>query len=322
VVAEAASATLPAAILAYGREMGAGPASPFVGRERELESLISVLLKFFKPNPLLLGEAGVGKTALLEALARKIKSGQVPPALRGKRLVEISVNALLAGASFPGEMEGRFEDLLEAVRSRPEVILFIDEIHSLVATHRGGGAGSSMAELLKPVLSRNDLQLIGATTNAEYQRYIAPEEALARRFQPIQVEEPTAPVVQTILENAALQLSRHHGVEIPHKLFPALIRLCTEELPSRRFPTRLWTCWTAPAPPPPLADRRSSAPGWSNVPLQIWRASLTRTPRPSSTSAWGRWKPFLANAFWGRRRLRTPWPTPSACASTASIPGP
>lgn len=237
-VAEAASAALPAAILTYGREMGAGPASPFVGRERELESLISVLLKFFKPNPLLLGEAGVGKTALLEALARKIKSGQVPPALRGKRLVEISLNALLAGASFPGEMEGRFEDLLEAVRSRPEVILFIDEIHSLVPTHRGGGGGSSMAELLKPVLSRNDLQLIGATTNAEYQRYIAPEEALARRFQPIQVEEPTAPVVQTILENAALQLSRHHGVEIPHKLFPALIRLCSEELPSRRFPDK------------------------------------------------------------------------------------
>jgi ATP-dependent Clp protease ATP-binding subunit ClpC len=238
VVAEAGSATLPAAILAYGREMGVGPASPFVGRERELESLIAVLLKFFKPNPLLLGEAGVGKTALLEALARKIKSGQVPPALRGKRLVEISVNTLLAGASFPGEMEGRFEDLFEAVRSRPEVVLFIDEIHSLVATHRGGGAGSSMAELLKPVLSRNDLQLIGATTNAEYQRYIAPEEALARRFQPIQVEEPTAPVVQTILENAALQLSQHHGVEIPSKLFPALIRLCTEELPSRRFPDK------------------------------------------------------------------------------------
>ncbi len=237
VVAEVASPeALPSAILAFGREMGAGPASPFVGRERELESLISVLLKFFKPNPLLLGEAGVGKTALLEALARKIRSGQVPPALRGKRLVEISANALLAGASFPGEAESRFEGLFEAVRSRPEVILFIDEIHSLVATGRGGG--SSVAEILKPVLSRNDLQLIGATTNAEYQRYIAPEEALARRFQPIQVEEPTAPVVQVILENAAPQLSRHHQVQISPKLFPALIRLCVEELPSRRFPDK------------------------------------------------------------------------------------
>ena len=242
VVAEGASQAaveaLPAAILAYGREMGEGPASPFVGRERELESLISVLLKFFKPNPLLLGEAGVGKTALLEALARRIKSGQVPLALRGKRLVEISANALLAGASYPGEMESRFEGLFEALRSRPEIILFIDEIHSLVATNRSGGAGSSVAQLLKPVLSRNDLQLIGATTNVEYQRYIAPEEALARRFQPIQVEEPTAQVVQLILENAVSQLSRHHEVQIPAKLFPALIRLCAEELPSRRFPDK------------------------------------------------------------------------------------
>jgi ATP-dependent Clp protease ATP-binding subunit ClpC len=238
VATQSALAPLPAAIVAYGREMGEGPASPFVGRERELESLISVLLKYFKPNPLLLGEAGVGKTALLEALARKIKAGQVPAALRGKRLVEISVNSLLAGASFPGDMESRFEGLFEALRSCPEVILFIDEIHSLVATNRGGGTGSSAAELLKPVLSRNDLQLIGATTNAEYQRYIAPEEALARRFQPIQVEEPTAQVVRVILENAAAQLSRHHEVQIPSKLFPALIRLCAEELPSRRFPDK------------------------------------------------------------------------------------
>jgi ATP-dependent Clp protease ATP-binding subunit ClpC len=152
--------------------------------------------------------------------------------------VEISANALLAGASFPGEAETRFEGLFEAVRSRPEVILFIDEVHSLVATNRSGGGGSSVAELLKPVLSKNDFQLIGATTNAEYQRYIAPDEALARRFQPIQVEEPTAPVVQVILENAAPQLSRHHQLQISPKLFPALIRLCVEELPSRRFPDK------------------------------------------------------------------------------------
>ncbi len=229
---------LPAALLAYGREMGEGPGRPFVGRERELESLIAVLLKFFKPNPLLLGEAGVGKTSLLEALARRIKSGQVPAALRGKRLVEVSTTALLAGASFPGEMESRFEGLFEALRGHPEVILFFDEIHSLVATNRGGASGSSVAELLKPMLSRNDLQLIGATTNAEYQRYIAPEEALARRFQPIQIEEPGPQAVRVILEGAAPQLSRHHQLQIPGSLFPALIRLCTEDLPSRRFPDK------------------------------------------------------------------------------------
>ena len=230
--------SLPAAILSFGREMGTGAARPFVGRERELESVVAVLLKFFKPNPLLLGEVGVGKTALLEALAHRIRNGQVPPALRGKRLVEVSVSALLAGASFSGELEGRFDRLFEALRNRPEVILFIDEIHSLVAAGRGSGVGASAAELLRPVLSRNDVQLIGATTNAEYQRHIAPEEALARRFQPIQIEEPTAAVVRVILENAAPQLSRHHAVQIPFKLFPLLIRLCADELPARRFPDK------------------------------------------------------------------------------------
>lgn len=242
VVAEASPVScpepLPATVLAFGRELGTGPARPFVGRERELESLVSVLLKFFKPNPLLLGEAGVGKTALLEALARKIKGGQVPPALRGKRIIEVSASALLAGASFPGELESRFEGLFSAVRQRPEMILFIDEIHALVTANRGGGPGPSVVEILKPVLSRNDLQLIGSTTNAEYQRHIASEETLARRFQPIQIEEPTAQMVQVILESAAPQLALHHGVQIPPKLFPALIRLCAEELPSRRFPDK------------------------------------------------------------------------------------
>jgi ATP-dependent Clp protease ATP-binding subunit ClpC len=210
----------------------------FVGRERELESIIYVLLKFFKPNPLLVGETGVGKTALLEALARKIRSGQVPPALRGKRLVEVSANALLAGASFPGELESRFEGIFEAVRRRPEVILFIDEIHSLVTASRGISNGPSVVDLLKPVLSRSDFQLIGATTNAEYQRYIAKEEALARRFQPVQIDEPTPKMVHAILENAAPQLARHHGIKISSNLFASLIRLCVEELPSRRFPDK------------------------------------------------------------------------------------
>jgi ATP-dependent Clp protease ATP-binding subunit ClpC len=233
------SQSLPEALLAIGRELGtAGPAKPFVGRERELESLVAVLLKFFKPNPLLLGEVGVGKTALLEALAHRIKSGRVPGALRGKRLVEVSANALLAGASFSGDLEDRFERLIETLRKRPEVILFIDEIHSLAAAGRGSGPGASAVELLKSVLSRNELQIIGATTNAEYQRYIAPEEALARRFQPIQIEEPTPAVVQVILESAAVHLAKHHGVQIPSKLFPQLIRLCAEELPARRFPDK------------------------------------------------------------------------------------
>lgn len=229
---------LPEVLLSLGREMGTGPAQPFVGRERELESLVAVLLKFFKPNPLLLGEVGVGKTALLEALAHRIKSGRVPAALRGKKLVEVSANALLAGSTFPSDLEDRFERLVKALRSRPEVILFIDEIHSLAAASRGSGPGASAVELLKSVLSRNELQIIGATTNAEYQRYIAPEEALARRFQPIQIEEPTPAVVQVILENASVQLARHHEVQIPAKLFPQLIRLCADELPARRFPDK------------------------------------------------------------------------------------
>jgi ATP-dependent Clp protease ATP-binding subunit ClpC len=241
-VAEAEDRTLlsalPEVLLSMGREMGTGPARPFVGRERELESLVAVLLKFFKPYPLLLGEVGVGKTALLEALAHRIKSGRVPAPLRGKKLVEVSANALLAGASFSGDLEDRFGRLVETLRNRPEVILFIDEMHSLVAAGRGSGPGASAVELLKSVLSRNELQIIGATTNAEYQRYIAPEEALARRFQPIQIEEPTPAVVQVILENASVQLARHHEVQIPSKLFPQLIRLCADELPARRFPDK------------------------------------------------------------------------------------
>jgi len=222
----------------FGRVMGTGTASEVVGRDRELASLISVLVKFLKPNPILLGEPGVGKTALVEHLALMMRDGRVPKQLAGKRIIEISSTALQAGASYHGELEARVQAVLKAAEEDEGVILFIDEIHSLVGAGVNSGKAGGISDQLKPALARGRLRLIGATTNAEYQRYFAQDEAFARRFQLVQVGEPDKQAVIAILRSAYPAIGKHHGISAEEALFEKIYDLCAESLPSRRFPDK------------------------------------------------------------------------------------
>jgi len=193
----------------------AGRLSPVVGRKRELDLVAQVLLRKGKNNPVLLGEAGVGKSAVVEAFAQLLASPECPEPLRGRRILEISVSSLVAGTRFRGEFEERLLSLMKEAKAHPEIILFLDEIHGLV----GAGAGSSesldAANILKPALARGDLRCIGATTVEEYRRTIERDAALDRRFAPILVEEPTPPEALEILTRLKPSLEAFHQVSAP-----------------------------------------------------------------------------------------------------------
>jgi ATP-dependent Clp protease ATP-binding subunit ClpC len=229
---------LPRPFADFGRVMGTEPMREMVGREREIASLVSVLVKFLKPNPILLGEPGVGKTALVEQLAVMLREGKAPKQLAGKQIIEISATSLLAGASHHGELEARVEALIKAAEKDGDVILFIDEIHTLVGAGVNSGKAGGVSDQLKPALARGRLRLIGATTNSEYQRYFARDEAFARRFQLVQMDEPERQAVVDILRSACTAIGEHHGVSVEPALFRTIFELCAEALPSRRFPDK------------------------------------------------------------------------------------
>lgn len=219
-----------------GRDLTAEePTHPVVGRDRETNDLIAILLKFFKPNAVLLGDAGVGKTAIVEGLAQRIRRGEVPPALKNKRIVEVPVGSLVAGTGLHGSLEQRLRDLVEQGENDRDVILFIDELH-LVAG--GGGRPSGIADILKPALARGRLRVIGATTWPEYYESIESDSALKRRFHEIRVDEPPEPAVVSILAGVMPPLLAHHALEAGPEIVPLVISLCRTELPSRRFPDK------------------------------------------------------------------------------------
>src|SRR5437660_12916251 len=178
----------------YRRELTAeaaeGKLGPAAGRERELKRVITVLGRRQKNNPVLIGEPGVGKTAIVEGLARRINEGNVPTALRGKRIVSLNIGGMVAGAMFRGQFEQRIKSILEELRKAPEVIVFIDELHTVVGAGAAEGAVGA-GDMIKPALARGELRCIGATTMDEY-RKIEKDAALERRFQPIKVNEPSA----------------------------------------------------------------------------------------------------------------------------------
>ena len=161
-----------------------------IGREKEIERIIQVLSRRTKNNPCLIGEPGVGKTAIVEGLAEKIVNGEVPEALKEKRIVNIDISGIVAGAKYRGDFEERIKKVLNEVKKAGDVILFIDEIHTIVGAGAAEGAIDA-ANILKPLLARGDIQLIGATTIEEYRKYIEKDSALERRFSPINIEEPT-----------------------------------------------------------------------------------------------------------------------------------
>lgn len=219
------------------QQAGRGGYDPVTGRVEELHRLIQILLRRGKNNPVLLGEPGVGKTAVVEALAQRMAQGQVPDALRQKRLLSLSLPSVIAGTKYRGEFEDRMKNILAEVARAGNVILFLDELHTLIGAGSAEGAIDA-ANLLKPALARGGLQLIGATTQEEYRRMIEKDAALERRFQPVRVEEPTPETTRTILQTLAPRYGRHHGLTFQPEALDAAVTLSVRYLPDRRLPDK------------------------------------------------------------------------------------
>tara|TARA_B100000609_G_C17221525_1_gene440415 strand:- start:1102 stop:4521 length:3420 start_codon:yes stop_codon:yes gene_type:complete len=208
------------------------------GRSEELMRLAQILLRRFKNNPLIIGEAGVGKTALVEGVAQRIVAGAVPEELRGRRLVELSLSSLVAGTRYRGDFEERLTMVIREAREHPEVILFLDEFHTVVGageTHQGT---LDAANILKPALARGEIRCIGATTPVEYRKYIEKDAALARRFHPLFLEEPSPEESFEIMRGSRIGYEEHHSVTIPDEVLLAAVDLAVRYLPDRRLPDK------------------------------------------------------------------------------------
>ncbi len=213
-----------------------GELDPVVGRSEEIRRVTQILTRRSKNNPVLIGEPGVGKTAIVEGLAQAIASGQVPPALKNKRVVSLDLSGVVAGTKYRGEFEERLRQIIEELRAS-RVVAFIDELHTLVGA--GGSEGTlDAANILKPALSRGELQVIGATTNAEHHRYIEKDAALERRFQPVIVLEPGPRETLDILRGIRPAYEQHHGVRWPDAMLELAVRMGERSLPGRNFPDK------------------------------------------------------------------------------------
>jgi len=212
-----------------------GKLDPVVGREREIDEVLRVLCRRTKSNPLLLGDPGVGKTALVEGLAQLLVAGAVPPSLRGRRLFELQLGSLMAGTQFRGDLEKRVQDFLATAREE-RTLVFIDEIHLLVVA--GRGSGMDAANLLKPILARGEVPCIGATTCEEAVEMFQIDPAMERRFQPVMIAEPSEEAVETILRAARPRLEAHHRLRISDEAIRATVALSATLKSGRKNPDR------------------------------------------------------------------------------------
>jgi len=215
----------------------AGKLDPVIGREKEIERVIQILSRRTKNNPVLIGEPGVGKTAIVEALAQRIVKGEVPEMLTGRRLVTLDIGALVAGTKYRGEFEERLKKVIEELKNAGNCILFIDEMHMLVGAGAAEGAVDA-ANILKPSLARGELQCVGATTLDDYRKHIEKDAALERRLQPIVVSEPTAEETIAILKGIKSRYEEHHGLIISDEALETAAELASRYVPDRFLPDK------------------------------------------------------------------------------------
>jgi ATP-dependent Clp protease ATP-binding subunit ClpC len=242
--AGAPSGTAPSASLVldqFGRNLTAGAREgkldPVIGREKEIERVMQVLCRRTKNNPVLVGEPGVGKTAVVEGLAQKIVKGEVPETLKDKQLYTLDLGALVAGSRYRGDFEERLKKVLKEIRTRGDIILFIDELHTLVGAGAAQGAIDA-ASILKPLLARGELQTVGATTLGEYRKHLEKDAALERRFQPVRVAEPTIAHTIEILKGLRDRYEAHHRVLITDGALVAAARLADRYISDRFLPDK------------------------------------------------------------------------------------
>lgn len=233
--------SIQSALDAFARELThpeiAPKLDPVIGRDSELERMIQILIRRSKSNPILLGEPGVGKTAIVEGLAQRLASGDVPDALRGRRLLSLDLASTVAGTMYRGEFEARLKQIVEEARQDQHVILFIDEIHNIVGA--GSTSGSlDAANILKPALARGEIHCIGATTWSEYKKHIEPDAALERRFQPVYIEEPTADKTLEMIKGLESRYAEHHGVTFHPETLRAAVDYSERFMTDRLFPDK------------------------------------------------------------------------------------
>lgn len=225
----------------YSRDLTAmaanGELDPVIGRDREIARLIQILSRRTKNNPCLVGEPGVGKTAIVEGLAQRIVTGMVPDTVKEKRVVVLDLSGMVAGSKYRGEFEERIRNVVNEVREHQGILLFVDELHTIIGA--GGAEGAlDASNILKPSLSRGEIQLIGATTQEEYRKYIEKDAALERRFQPITVEEPTEEEAVAILKGLRPYYEEHHGVVIENEALEAAVKMAVRYINDRFLPDK------------------------------------------------------------------------------------
>jgi ATP-dependent Clp protease ATP-binding subunit ClpC len=225
----------------FGRNLTAaareGKLDPVIGREKEIERVMQVLSRRTKNNPVLIGEPGVGKTAIVEGLAQDIVKGEVPETLKDKQVYTLDLGALVAGSRYRGDFEERLKKVLKEIRTRGDIILFIDEMHTLVGAGAAEGAIDA-ASILKPMLARGELQTIGATTLDEYRKHVEKDAALERRFAPVQVQAPDVPHTVEILKGLRDRYESHHRVSITDGALEAAARLADRYVSDRQLPDK------------------------------------------------------------------------------------
>ncbi len=215
----------------------AGKLDPIIGRGKEIERVVQILSRRTKNNPVLIGEPGVGKTAIVEGLGQRIVSGEVPDSLQGKRLVTLDMGALVAGTKYRGEFEERLKKVIEEIKTSGNCVLFIDEMHTMVGAGAAEGAVDA-ANILKPSLSRGELQTIGATTLDEYRKYVERDAALERRFQPVSVDEPSAEETVEILRGIKARYEEHHRLSITDEALQSAAQLASRYISDRFLPDK------------------------------------------------------------------------------------